>query len=279
MASASSSKGNTTASGPKTSSRQTGAEGSVGVAIMIGCQKPGPLGAVPVKTVSSVSVNDRTLRRCCMVTSGPIATAGSSGSPTVHLAAALANISTNRSNTDRSTSTLLRAQQSCPELSNTAPGAAAAAASRSASANTMLALLPPSSSVTRFTCSAQPAMMRLPTAVDPVNAILRTSGCSTIRQPTSSPVPTTTLRTPGGMPASRASSPNRIVVSGVISAGLMTAVLPDASAGPIFHDAIITGKFQGVMRPTTPNGSLKVTLTPPATGMVEPVCLSIAPAK
>ena len=40
--------------------------------------------------------------------------------------------------------------------------------SRSASANTMFALLPPSSSVTRLTWSAQPAMIRLPTAVDPV---------------------------------------------------------------------------------------------------------------
>jgi len=55
-------------------------------------------------------------------------------------------------------------------------GALAAAAARSASAKTMLELLPPSSSVTRFTWSAQPAMILLPTAVEPVKTILRTSG-------------------------------------------------------------------------------------------------------
>ena len=43
-------------------------------------------------------------------------------------------------------------------------------------------------------------MIRLPTAVDPVKAILRTSGCSTSRHPTSSPVPTTTFSTPCGQP-------------------------------------------------------------------------------
>ena len=149
----------------------------------------------------------------------------------------------------------------------------------SASANTMLALLPPSSSVTRFTCSAQPAMIRLPTAVDPVNATLRTSGCSTSRQPASAPVPTTTCSTPSGMPASSASSPKRIAVSGVVSAGLRIAVLPAASAGPTFHDAISSGKFHGTISPTTPSGSWNVRSTPPATGIVEPVCLSIAPAK
>ena len=79
-------------------------------------------------------------------------------------------------------------------------GAAAAAASRSASAKTMLALLPPSSSVTRFTWSAQPAMIRLPTAVDPVKPILRTSGCSTSRHPASAPVPTTTFEHALGQP-------------------------------------------------------------------------------
>ena len=57
----------------------------------------------------------------------------------------------NRSNTLRWTRIRDRAQQSWPALSNTAYGAVAAARSRSASANTMLALLPPSSRVTRFT--------------------------------------------------------------------------------------------------------------------------------
>ena len=53
----------------------------------------------------------------------------------------------------------------------------------SASANTTLALLPPSSRVTRFTWSAQPAMICLPTSVEPVKQTLRTSGCVTNRSP------------------------------------------------------------------------------------------------
>ena len=76
-----------------------------------------------------------------------------------------------------------RAQQSCPALSNTAYGAVAAALATSASANTMLALLPPSSRVHRFTWSAQPRMIDLPTSVEPVKQTLRTSGWVTNRSP------------------------------------------------------------------------------------------------
>jgi hypothetical protein len=35
-------------------------------------------------------------------------------------------------------------------------------------------------------------------------------------------------------------------------------VLPHASAGAIFQTAIISGKFHGVMAPTTPMGSRRV---------------------
>ena len=64
----------------------------------------------------------------------------------------------------------------------------------------MLALLPPSSRVTRFTWSAHPAMIRLPTSVDPVKQTLRTTGWVTKRQPTTEPGPVTTWRTPSGQP-------------------------------------------------------------------------------
>ena len=87
----------------------------------------------------------------------------------------------NRSRTERSTRIRERAQQSCPALPNTAIGAAAAAASRSASANTTLGDLPPSSSVTRLIVAAAPAAIERPTSVEPVKAILATSGCSTSR--------------------------------------------------------------------------------------------------
>ena len=101
----------------------------------------------------------------------------------------------------------------------------------------MLALLPPSSSVTRFTCSAQPAMIRLPTAVEPVNAILRTSGCCTRRHPSSG---RRRRRSAGHLRAALRRGPARrggARSSGVVSAGLSTTVLPQASAGPSFHAA------------------------------------------
>ena len=81
---------------------------------------------------------------------------------------------------------------------------------RSASAKTMLALLPPSSRVTRFTWSAQPAMIRLPTSVEPVKQTLRTSGWVTNRSPTTEPLPGSTVSTSSGRPASSASSPSRM---------------------------------------------------------------------
>ena len=121
----------------------------------------------------------------------------------------------------------------------------------------MLGDLPPSSSVTRL--SARPALAPIsrPTAVEPVNAILSTSGWSTSAAPVS-PSPVTTLSTPSGMPASSASSPRRSAVSGVCSAGLSTIVLPAASAGASFQAAISSGKFQGMICPHTPTGSLRV---------------------
>ena len=53
-----------------------------------------------------------------------------------------------------------------------------AAASRSASANTMFGDLPPSSRLTRARWLAAPCITRAPVAVEPVNAILSTPGCS-----------------------------------------------------------------------------------------------------
>ena len=104
------------------------------------------------------------------------------------------------------------------------------AASRSASGRMMFGDLPPSSSVTRL--SARPALAPIsrPTAVEPVNAILSTSGWSTSAAPVE-PSPVMTLSTPSGIPASSASSPRRSAVSGVCSAGLSTIVQPAASAG------------------------------------------------
>ena len=49
-----------------------------------------------------------------------------------------------------------------------------------------------------------------------------------------------TLKTPAGK-ISAAYSATLRTDSGVVSAGLSTTVLPAASAGPIFHTAIISG--------------------------------------
>jgi hypothetical protein len=47
-------------------------------------------------------------------------------------------------------------------------------------------------------------------------------------------------------------------------------VLPAASAGAKPQPAIGIGKFHGTMTETTPSGSLKVTSSPPATGICRP---------
>ena len=113
-------------------------------------------------------------------------------------------------------------------------------------------------------------MIWVPTSVDPVKTTLRTAGCVTNRSPTTEPLPGSTVKTSGGSPASSASSPIRTAVSGVISAGLSTTVLPAASAGANPQPAIGIGKFHGTMTPTTPRGSLNVMSTPPATGICRP---------
>ncbi len=76
-----------------------------------------------------------------------------------------------------------------------------------------------------------------------------------IGSPTSAPPPGTTLNTPGGMPASIASSAMRSAVSEVSIAGFTMTEQPAASAGPIFHASISSGKFHGSTSPTTPTGS------------------------
>ena len=63
-----------------------------------------------------------------------------------------------------------------------------------------------------------------------------------------------TLTTPLGTPTSSRILTKYSVVSGVSVAGLITTVLPAASAGPILRVAMASGKFQGVMRKHGPTG-------------------------
>jgi hypothetical protein len=75
----------------------------------------------------------------------------------------------------------------------------------------------------------------------PVKPMASTSMCSASASPASPPYPGTTLNTPGGMPASMASSARRSAVSGLFSLGLSTTELPAPSAGPSFQAAMIIG--------------------------------------
>ena len=62
------------------------------------------------------------------------------------------------------------------------------------------------------------------------------------------------LTTPAGSSAWRQMSVKISAVSGVVSAGLSTTVLPQASAGAIFQASIRSGKFHGMIWPATPSG-------------------------
>ncbi len=131
----------------------------------------------------------------------------------------------------------------------------------------------------RVIVSAAAFMISMPVLVSPVNAIFPTPGWRTRAMPAVAPGPVTTFRAPAGTPASNAIMPSASAVSGVALAGLSTAVLPTANAGATFQEAIISGKFQGTIKPTTPMGSRSVKSRPRSvTGMVSPNHLVAAPA-
>ena len=116
----------------------------------------------------------------------------------------------------------------------------------------MFAALPPSSSVSFLPVPASRRWIALPTSVEPVNAILSTLVLD--ERGAGLPSPVTMLTTPGGSSAWRTTSQKRSAVSGVVSAGFRTTVLPAASAGAIFHASISSGKFHGMIWPATPSG-------------------------
>ena len=86
------------------------------------------------------------------------------------------------------------------------------------------------------------AMMRLPVVVDPVKEIRSTRGSVTSCSPTRWSDEATTLTTPGGMSVCSAMSrPIRVAFQGVSGAGLITMVLPVASAWPSLPMVISKG--------------------------------------
>ena len=133
------------------------------------------------------------------------------------------------------------------------------ASSRSASSRMMLADLPPSSSVTFFTVSDAIRMISAPTTVLPVNAILSTSGWVQSVLPNSAPGPVRTLMTPGGNAGGLGGlgDDERGQRSQPI-AGFKTIVFPMTMACAIFQEAMLIGKFQGMMPTQTPIGSRRM---------------------
>ena len=124
----------------------------------------------------------------------------------------------------------------------------------SASSITRITFLPPISRWTFLNCGAHATEMVRPTSVEPVNETIFTRSSAISGSPTSRPPPVTTLNTPFGSPTSSNASASMITLSGVCEAGLMTTVLPQTSAGIVFHAGIAIGKFHGVTRPATPIG-------------------------
>ena len=89
--------------------------------------------------------------------------------------------------------------------------------------------------------SAAALAIHLPVWTEPVSETMSTSLWVTSALPAGSPWPVITLSTPVGHDLGHVARPACSVVSGVVSAGLSTIVLPAARAGPIFHTAIISG--------------------------------------
>jgi len=96
----------------------------------------------------------------------------------------------------------------------------------------------------------------MPARVEPVNDIMSMSGWLDSAWPTPGPSPLTRLKTPFGTPASSRISAKMMASSGAISEGFSTIVQPAASAGPTLQVIWFSGQFHGVIRPTTPIGSL-----------------------
>ena len=116
---------------------------------------------------------------------------------------------------------------------------ASTAFSIDASSNTMAGALPPSSRCTRFRSLAADDATAMPARTEPVMATICGVGCAMRAAPVSR-APSTTFSVPAGV-CSATISASSSVDSGVDSAGLSTTVLPAASAGAIFHTAMLSG--------------------------------------
>src|SRR6266516_3886162 len=99
MASASSSKGITAATGPNTSSVLTGSSGLAGAITVGGNQKPAPAGQLPRRAADPSGTYEATRARCSAEIRGPISVPSAAGSPTCKPRTAGSSSSMNSSNT------------------------------------------------------------------------------------------------------------------------------------------------------------------------------------
>src|SRR5437879_10817376 len=118
-----------------------------------------------------------------------------------------------------------------------------AVAATSASSKTMTGALPPSSRWTRLRSAAAAWATSIPARTLPVIDAIAGTGCDTSAAPVVRS-PHTTLNTTAGRNSAMISAISS-VLSGVVSDGFSTTVLPDAIAGAHFHNAITIGKLQG----------------------------------
>ncbi|GCB39244.1 hypothetical protein CITFRE_13790 [Citrobacter freundii] len=115
----------------------------------------------------------------------------------------------------------------------------AIALSISASANTTAGAFPPNSRCALVRFAAAEAATCKPARTEPVIETSEAFGFETTSEPVLA-LPNTTLNAPLGNNGA-ASSANSSVLTGVVSLGFNTTVLPAASAGAIFHTAIMNG--------------------------------------
>jgi hypothetical protein len=71
----------------------------------------------------------------------------------------------------------------------------------------------------------------------------------------------TTLKAPAGIPAFSTKAARANAENGVSSAGLATQTQPAARAAAVLRTNMAKGKFHGVMKPTTPMGSFKTSIS------------------
>ena len=178
----------------------------------------------------------------------------SSGSPRRSVPIRRRSTSSNSSAMDSCTSSRDPAQHTWPWLKKIPLTIPSTAWSTGASSNTMLAALPPSSRVSRLRGDRADPGDLLADLGGAGERHLVDAGVGDQGAPGGAVAGDDVDHARGaGRPAGR-SRRTASAVSGVVSAGLSTTVLPQASAGAIFQASISSGKFHGMTWPATPSG-------------------------